>query len=59
MQMTRLVLSDESIRAIFEVHAVNEKGSGAKRNQNKSKGLWLGSWAGRLDPPVPNDWSSG
>ena len=20
--------------------------------------LWLGGWAGRLDPPVPLDWSS-
>ena len=53
-----LVVSDDSIRAIFEVYAVYEKGLGAKLNQSKSKGLWLGSWAGRLDPPVPLDWSS-
>ena len=53
-----VVVSDDSIRAIFEVYAVYEKGSGAKLNQSKSKGLWLGSWAGRLDPPVPLDWSS-
>lgn len=31
---------------------------GGKLNQNKSKGLWLGCWAGRLDPPVPLDWLS-
>ena len=53
-----VVVSDDSIRAIFEVYAVYEKGSGAKLNQKKSKGLWLGSWSGRLDPPVPLDWSS-
>ena len=49
-----VVVSDASIRAIFEVYAVYENGSGAKLNQSKSKGLWLG----RLDPPVPLDWSS-
>ena len=53
-----VVVSDASIRAIFEVYAVYENGSGAKLNQSKSKGLWLGIWAGRLDPPVPLDWSS-
>ena len=53
-----VVVSDDSIRAIFEVYAVYEKGSGAKLNQSKSKGLWLGSWAARLDPPAPLDWSS-
>ena len=56
--MSLVVVSDESICAIFEVYAVYEKGSGAKLNQNKSKGLWLGSGVGRLDPPVPLDWSS-
>ena len=40
------------------MYAVYEKGSGAKLNQSKSKGLWLGSWAGTLDPPVPLDWFS-
>ena len=53
-----VVVSDASIRAIFDVYAIYEKGSGAKLNQSKSKGLWLGGWAGRLDPPVPLDWSS-
>lgn len=53
-----VVVTDESISAIFEVYNVYERGSGAKLNQNKSKGLWLGGWAGRLDPPVPLDWSS-
>ena len=53
-----VVVSDASIRAIFEVYAVYEKGLGAKLNQSNSKGLWLGGWACSLDPPVPLDWSS-
>lgn len=35
-----------------------EKASGSKLNRAKSKGLWLASWRGRLDPPVDLDWSS-
>ena len=27
-------------------------------NQAKSKGLWLGGWCGRSDPPVALEWSS-
>ena len=45
-----VVCSDDSIRACFETYALFEKGSGAKLNQSKSKGLWLGSWSGRQDP---------
>ena len=33
-----------------------EKVSGSRLNQYKSKGLWLGSWVGRLDPPMALDW---
>ena len=33
-----------------------EKVSGSQLNQSKSKGLWLGSWVGRLDPPMALDW---
>lgn len=53
-----VVCSDDSIHACFETYALFEKGSGAKLNQSKSKGLWLGSWSGRQDPPVDLDWSS-
>ena len=53
-----IVCSDDSIVASFETYARFEKGSGAKLNQSKSKGLWLGSWSGRLDPPVALDWTS-
>ena len=53
-----IVTSDDSIRAVFETFSLFEQGSGAKLNQSKSKGLWLGCWRGRLDPPVALDWSS-
>ena len=49
---TSLILcSDDSIVAALETYDLFEKGSGAKLNQSKSKGLWLGSWSGRSDPP--------
>ena len=56
---TSLILTfDDSIKAVFETYALFEKASGAKLNQAKSKGLWLGGWSGRSDPPVALDWSS-
>ena len=53
-----IVTSDDSIHAVFETFSLFERGSGAKLNQSKSKGLWLGSWHGRPAPPVALDWSS-
>ena len=53
-----VVASDDSIRAIFETYELYERGSGSRLNLSKSKGLWLGLWSGRIDPPVPLDWSS-
>ena len=53
-----VVTSDDSIRAVFDTYRVFELGSGSRLNQSKSKDLWLGSWNGRLDPPVPLEWSS-
>ena len=56
---TSLVLSsDASIKASFETYALFERGSGSKLNLSKSKGLWLGTWKHRADPPVALDWSS-
>ena len=43
---------------MFDTYSLFEKGSGAKLNLSKSKGLWLGSWRGRQDPPVSLDWTS-
>ena len=53
-----VVVSDDSIRACFETYVLYERGSGSKLNMSKSKGLWLGSWCGRVDPPVPLEWTS-
>ena len=44
--------------AVFETYTLFEKASGAKLNQSKSRGLWLGGWCGRTDSPVALDWSS-
>ena len=56
---TSLVLtSDESIRAVFEMFNQFEATSGAKLNRSKFKGLWLGTWSARSNPPVALDRSS-
>ena len=53
-----IVTDDDAIKATFETYSIYERGSGSKLNLSKSKGLWLGSWNGRCDPPVDLDWSS-
>ena len=53
-----VVCSDPAICAVFQTYDLYERGSGSKLNMSKSKGLWLGSWSGRLDPPVNLDWTS-
>ena len=53
-----IVGSDDAIFAIFDTYSLFEAASGAKLNVSKSKGLWLGSWSGRQDPPVQLDWTS-
>ena len=52
-----IVGSDRSIPAVFDTYSLFQNGSGAKLNLSKSKGLWLGSWRGRQDPPVSLDWT--
>lgn len=46
------------MKASFESFALFEKASGSKLNLTKSKGLWLGSWSGRSDPPLAPHWNS-
>ena len=49
---TSLILtSDDAIVAVIETYALFEQASGSKLKQSKSKGLWLGGWCGRVDPP--------
>ena len=50
--------TNESITATFDVYDQYESASGAKLNASKSKGLWLGPWRHRTDPPVSLRWSS-
>ena len=45
-------------RPFFESYAVFALGSGSRLKQVKSKGLWLGSWCGRVDTPVRLYWTS-
>ena len=55
---TSLILTtDSGILAALETYKLFELASGSKINLSKSKGLWLGGWRGRTDPPVPFDWS--
>ena len=46
-----VITSDDSIHAVFKTFSLFERGSGAKLNQSKCKGLWISSWRGRQDPP--------
>ena len=48
-----VVASEPAIEAVFTVYALFEKGSGSKLDLGKCEGLWLGSWRGRPDAPVP------
>ena len=53
-----VVTSDAAIVATFETYRAFERGSGSKLNLGKCKGLWLGGWSGRVDPPLDLQWSS-
>ena len=54
-----VVTTTDAIKAVFDTYAVFASGSGSRLNQVKSKGLWLGSWHGRVDASVRLDWTSG
>ena len=45
-----IVNSDHAILVFFDTYSRFEAASGSKLN--KSKGLWLGAWNNRRDPPV-------
>ena len=47
-----LLCNDDSIREVFAIYNKYERGSGARLNMIKCKGLWVGSWRHRSDPPV-------
>ena len=51
-----MVTTTDAIKAVFETYAVFVLGSGSRLKQVKSKGLWLGSWCGRVDTPARLYW---
>ena len=53
-----IVNSDDAILAVFDTYYRFETASGSKLNVSKSKGLWLGAWNNRRDPPVQLEWTS-
>ena len=52
------VTDDESINQIFFELKCYETASGVKVNVEKTEGLWLGLWKGRLDRPYSCKWTS-
>ena len=51
-----IAASNAAILAVFEVYRHFELGKGSKVNLRKCCGLWLGSWRGRSNLPVPISW---
>ena len=47
-----VVTTTNAIKAVFDTYRVFASVSGSRLNQVKSKGLWLGSWYGRVDSLV-------
>ena len=57
---TNLFVSDiQSVRRILILVELFELISAAKLNKQKTFGLWLGCWRGRLDQPVGLKWVNG
>ena len=48
----------ESLGPLLEEIRLFERSSGAKLNQQKTEGLWLGTWRGRPDKPFGFTWKS-
>ena len=55
---TRIVTTNDSLKAVFDTYSVFELGSANKLKLSKSKGLWLGGWSGRLNPSIVLEWTS-
>ena len=53
-----IVNSDDAILAVFDTYSLFEAASGAKLNVFKFKGLLLGAWSNRRDPPVQLEWTA-
>ena len=55
---TLIVMSDAALVEVFSLFRRYELASGAKLNVTKSHGLLVGTWASRVNLPVPLDWSA-
>ena len=53
---TVAVTTEVSITEVFSIYDLYERGSGAKLNRGKSKGLWIGAWKDRQDSPHGLEW---
>ena len=50
--------SNDASLTVFDTYSRFEAGSGSKLNVSKPKGLCLGAWNNRRDPPAPLEWTS-
>ena len=56
---TTVVVSNEAdFSSLSDCLRLYESGSGAKLNMSKSRGLFVGSWKGRVDFPLSLEWTS-
>ena len=53
---TGFLRSLQSLRVLFDVISLYEKGSGARLNRSKSEAMWLGAWKAREDQPFGLSW---
>ena len=54
--MTAFDKDYNSLKALFELITLYEKGSGARLNRSKSEAMWLGAWRLRTDEPLGLTW---
>ena len=53
---TSFVKDYNSLKNLFDIISVYEKGSGAKLNRSKTEAMWLGAWRNRSDEPLGLTW---
>lgn len=53
---TSFVKDYNSLKALFDLITLYEKGSGARLNRSKSEAMWLGAWRLRADEPLGLTW---
>ena len=54
---TFILSTDDSVKPVLDSYFLFEKAAGSWLNHSKSKGLSLGTWVSRVDPPVALNWS--